>query len=213
MSPTMTIDADDVLLVIDIQNDFVDDGALAVSDGDSIVPIVNRLIKAFAHVVVTQDWHPRGHASFASSHEGAKPFDVVRMPYGEQVLWPDHCVQGEPGAQLHEALDVDAAFLILRKGVNAEVDSYSAFNEADGKTTTGLAALLKARGARRVFACGLATDYCVAYSALDARAAGFETFVVDDACRAIDAGGSLEAAWSKMNAAEVWRVQAREILG
>ncbi len=213
MSPTMTIDADDVLLVIDIQNDFVDDGALAVPGGDSIVPIVNRLVRAFDHVVVTQDWHPQGHASFASSHEGAKPFDVVKMPYGEQVLWPDHCVQGAPGAQLHEGLDVDAAFLILRKGVNPNVDSYSAFTEADGKTTTGLAALLEARGARRVFACGLATDYCVAYSALDARAAGFETFVVDDACRAIDAGGSLEAAWAKMNAAGVWRVQAREILG
>ena len=213
MSPIMTVDADDVLLVIDIQNDFLPGGALSVPGGDLILPVVNRLIRAFVHVVVTQDWHPEGHASFASSHEGAKPFDVVRMPYGEQVLWPDHCVQGAPGAQLHRALDVDAAFLILRKGVNAEVDSYSAFTEADGKTTTGLAALLKARGARRVFACGLATDYCVAYSALDARAAGFDTFVIEDACRAIDAGGSLEAAWSKMNAAGVWRVQAREILG
>ncbi len=213
MSPIMTVDADDVLLVIDIQNDFLPGGALSVPGGDLIVPVVNRLIRTFVHVVVTQDWHPEGHASFASSHEGAKPFDVVRMPYGEQVLWPDHCVQGAPGAQLHEALDVDAAFLILRKGVNAEVDSYSAFTEADGKTTTGLAALLKARGARRVFACGLATDYCVAYSALDARGAGFDTFVIDDACRAIDAGGSLQAAWSKMNAAGVWRVQAREILG
>ncbi len=213
MSAIMTIDADDVLLVIDIQNDFLPGGALPVADGDAIVPLVNRLIGVFAHVVVTQDWHPEGHASFASSHEGAKPFDVVRMPYGEQVLWPDHCVQGARGAQLHEALDVDSAFLILRKGVNADVDSYSAFTEADGKTTTGLAALLKARGARRVFACGLATDYCVAYSALDARAAGFDVFVIDDACRAIDANGSLEAAWSKMNAAQVWRVQAREILG
>jgi nicotinamidase/pyrazinamidase len=209
----MTIDADDVLLVADIQNDFLPGGALGIAGGDVIVPIVNRLVRAFGQVVVTQDWHPKGHASFASSHEGAKPFDVVKMPYGDQVLWPDHCVQGERGAQLHEALDVDAAFLILRKGVNPKVDSYSAFTEADGKTTTGLAALLKARGARRVFACGLATDYCIAYSALDARAAGFETFVVDDACRAIDAGGSLDAAWSKMNAAEVWRIQAREILG
>ena len=213
MSPRMTIDADDVLLVADIQNDFLPGGALGIAGGDVIVPIVNRLVRAFGQVVVTQDWHPKGHASFASSHEGAKPFDVVKMPYGEQVLWPDHCVQGERGAQLHEALDVDAAFLILRKGVNPKVDSYSAFTEADGKTTTGLAALLKARGARRVFACGLATDYCIAYSAFDARAAGFETFVVDDACRAIDAGGSLDAAWSKMNAAEVWRIQAREILG
>jgi nicotinamidase/pyrazinamidase len=213
MAATMTIDADDVLLVTDIQNDFLPGGALAIAGGDTIVPLVNRLIKAFTQVVVTQDWHPAGHASFASSHEGAKPFDVVRMPYGEQTLWPDHCVQGAPGSQLHQGLDVDSAFLILRKGVNSDVDSYSAFTEADGKTTTGLAALLEARGVRRVFACGLATDYCIAYSALDARAAGFETFVVDDACRAIDAGGSLDAAWSKMNAAEVWRIQAREILG
>jgi nicotinamidase/pyrazinamidase len=213
MSPIMTIDADDVLLIIDVQNDFVRGGALAVPGGDSIVPIVNRLVRTFVHVVVTQDWHPEGHASFASSHEGAKPFDVVRMPYGEQVLWPEHCVQGAPGAELHEALDVESAFLILRKGVKADIDSYSAFTEADGKTTTGLAALLKARGARRVFACGLATDYCVAHSALDARAAGFDTFVIDDACRAIDSNGSLEAAWAKMNAAQVWRIQAREILG
>jgi nicotinamidase/pyrazinamidase len=213
MSPVMTVDADDVLLIIDIQNDFLPGGALPVADGDAIVPLVNRLIKAFAHVVITQDWHPEGHASFASSYEGAKPFDVVRTPYGEQPVWPDHCLRNAPGAALHEELDVGSAFLILRKGVNADVDSYSAFAEADGKTTTGLAALLKARGARRVFACGLATDYCVAHSALDARAAGFDTFVIDDACRAFDANGSLEAAWARMNAAQVWRIQAREILG
>jgi nicotinamidase/pyrazinamidase len=213
MSTKMAIDAHDVLLVIDIQNDFLPGGALPVAGSDAIAPLVNRLIRCFAQVVVTQDWHPEGHSSFASTYEGAKPFDVVKTPHGEQTLWPDHCVQGAPGAALHEALDVDAAFLILRKGVNAKVDSYSAFTEADGKTTTGLAPLLKARGARRLFACGLATDYCVAYSALDARAAGFETFVVDDACRAVDAGGSLEAAWAKMNAAQVWRIQAREILG
>jgi nicotinamidase/pyrazinamidase len=209
---TMKIGADDALLVIDVQNDFVRGGALEVAGGDSIVPTVNRLIRAFSQVVVTQDWHPEGHVSFASSHGGAQALDVVKTPYGEQRLWPDHCVQGAPGAELHEALDIDAAFLILRKGVNAEVDSYSAFAEAD-RRTTGLAALLKARGVRRVFACGLATDYCVAYSALDARAAGFDTFVVDDACRAIDANDSLEAAWAKMNAAGVWRIQAREILG
>jgi nicotinamidase/pyrazinamidase len=213
MAPIVTVDSSDVLLVIDVQNDFVPGGALAVPGGDAIVPIVNRLVRVFAQVVFTQDWHPAGHVSFASSHDGSKPFDVVKTAYGEQALWPDHCVQGAPGAELHEALDVDAAFLILRKGANADVDSYSAFTEADGKTTTGLAALLKARGARRIFACGLATDYCVAYSALDARAAGFETFVIDDASRAIDANRSLEAAWSKMNAAQVWRVQAREILG
>jgi nicotinamidase/pyrazinamidase len=213
MSLAMTIDASDALLVIDVQNDFVDGGALAVPGGASIVPLVNRLIGAFQQVVLTQDWHPGGHASFASSHPGAKPFDAAQLPYGRQVLWPDHCVQGEAGAELHEELDVDAAFLILRKGANADIDSYSAFTEADGKTTTGLDALLKARGVKRIFACGLATDFCVAHSALDARVAGFETFVIDDACRAIDADGSLDAAWSKMNAAGVWRVQARQILG
>lgn len=213
MTLTLRPDGNDALLIIDVQNDFVAGGALAVPGGETVVPLVNRLAGAFSHVVVTQDWHPPGHASFASSHEGAKPFDVVSMPYGDQVLWPEHCVQGEPGAALHSGLDVESAFLILRKGANADVDSYSAFTEADGRTTTGLAALLKARGVRRIFACGLATDYCVAYSALDARAAGFETFVVDDACRAIDADGSLDAAWARMNAAGVWRIQAREILG
>jgi len=212
MPGAMTIDARDALLIIDVQNDFAPGGALAVPGGDSIIPVVNRLSGAFEQVVVTQDWHPDNHVSFAATH-GAKPFDVVTLPYGEQVLWPEHCVQGGLGAALHEDLDVARAFLILRKGASADVDSYSAFMEADRKTTTGLAALLQARGVRRVFACGLATDYCVAHSALDAREAGFETFVIDDACRAIDAGGSLEAAWAKMNAAGVWRIQAREILG
>ncbi len=214
MPTAMTIDdRSDALLVIDVQNDFVEGGALAVSGGASIVPLVNRLINAFRQVVVTQDWHPSGHASFASSHPGAKPFERIELPYGSQTLWPDHCVQGEPGAELHEELDVDAAFLVLRKGANADIDSYSAFTEADGTTTTGLDAMLKARGVERVFVCGLATDYCVAYSALDARAAGLETFVIDDACRAIDADGSLDAAWAKMNAAAVWRIQSRQILG
>ena len=213
MSPTMSISASDALLIVDVQNDFVDGGALPVRGGGWIVSLVNRLAAVFTQVVVTQDWHPRGHASFASSHPGAKPFDVAPMPYGDQVLWPDHCVQGTPGAELHAGLDVGAAFLILRKGANAAIDSYSAFTEADGKTTTGLAALLEARGVRRVFVCGLATDFCVAYSALDARLAGFATLVVEDACRAIDANGSLEAAWAKMNGAGVRRIQAFEILG
>ena len=213
MPNRMALDRTDVLLVIDVQNDFLPGGALGVADGYAILPLVNRLARVFANVVITQDWHPAGHASFASSHPGAAPFSSVSMPYGKQVLWPDHCVQGSTGAELHDELDTDAAFLILRKGANSLVDSYSAFTESDRKTTTGLAALLKARGARRVFACGLATDYCVAFSALDAREAGFETFVIDDACRAIDADGSLDAAWAKMNSAEVYRVQAREILG
>ena len=213
MEAPIVITAEDVLLVIDVQNDFLPGGALAVADGDAIIPLVDRLAREFESVVVTQDWHPAGHASFASSHAGAKPFDLIELPYGNQVLWPDHCVQGSPGALVHFALETqDRAFAILRKGANAMVDSYSAFAEADG-LTTGLAALLRARGIERVFACGLATDFCVAYSALDARAAGFETFVIDDACRAIDADGSLAAAWARMEAAGVKRIGAREILG
>ena len=213
MEAPIVITAEDVLLVIDVQNDFLPGGALAVADGDAIIPLVDRLARKFESVVVTQDWHPTGHASFASSHPGAEPFDLMELPYGNQVLWPDHCVQGSPGALVHFALETqDRAFAILRKGANAMVDSYSAFAEADG-LTTGLAALLRARGIERVFACGLATDFCVAYSALDARAAGFETFVIDDACRAIDADGSLAAAWARMEAAGVKKIEAREILG
>jgi nicotinamidase/pyrazinamidase len=213
MEAPIVITAEDVLLVIDVQNDFLPGGALAVADGDAIIPLVDRLAREFESVVVTQDWHPAGHASFASSHAGVEPFDLIELPYGNQVLWPDHCVQGSPGALVHFALETqDRAFAILRKGANAMVDSYSAFAEADG-LTTGLAALLRARGIERVFACGLATDFCVAYSALDARAAGFETFVIDDACRAIDAKGSLAAAWARMEAAGVRKTEAREILG
>jgi nicotinamidase/pyrazinamidase len=208
----IAIDENDVLLAIDLQVDFMPGGALAVVDGDSIVPRVNSLMRVFPHVVVTQDWHPPGHASFASTH-GAKPFATKRLEYGDQTLWPEHCVQGTRGAALHPTLEMERAFLILRKGMHAGVDSYSAFVEADGKTTTGLAALLHARGVRRVFCCGLATDYCVAYSALDARAAGFESFVIEDACRGIDANDSLGAAWAQMNAAEVWRIESREIRG
>ena len=209
----ISIDSQDVLLAIDLQADFMPGGTLAVDSGDEIVPLVNRLASRFEHVVVTQDWHPPGHASFASSHEDAKPFEKRRLEFGDQTLWHDHCVQGTPGAQLHPDLAVDLAFLILRKGMHPGIDSYSAFVEADGKTTTGLAALLKARGAKRIFACGLATDFCVAHSALDARAEGLVTFVIEDACRAIDANDSLSEAWARMNGAEVWRIQSAEILG
>ena len=212
MPSAIPIDDKDVLLAIDLQADFMPGGALAVHEGDLVVPTVNALMRAFSHVVVTQDWHPAGHASFASTH-GAEPFGTKRLHYGDQTLWPDHCVQGSTGAALHPGLETDRAFLILRKGMNPGVDSYSAFVEADGRTTTGLAALLGARGVRRVFCCGLATDYCVAFSALEARKAGFETFVIEDACRAIDANDSLAAAWAGMNAAGVWRVERREILG
>jgi nicotinamidase/pyrazinamidase len=208
----LTITASDVLLVIDMQNDFMPGGALAVAEGDAIVPLVNRIATLFANVALTQDWHPAGHASFASSHPGARPFETRAMPYGPQILWPDHCVQGTGGARLHEGVRIDHAMLILRKGGNRGIDSYSAFTEADRKTTTGLAALLRARGVTRVFACGLATDFCVAWSALDARAAGFETFVVADACRAIDAEGSLAKAWTAMEAAGVRRIESNELV-
>ncbi len=202
----------DVLLVIDLQADFMPGGRLAVAEGDVVVPTVNALIRRFAHVVVTQDWHPEGHASFASTH-AAQPFETKQLHYGDQTLWPNHCVQGSEGAALHPELDLDAAFVILRKGMNPGVDSYSAFVEADGRTTTGLGALLNARGVKRVFCCGLATDFCVAYSALDARAAGFDAFVIEDACRAIDADGSLAAAWARMDAAGVRRMDSRDIEG
>jgi nicotinamidase/pyrazinamidase len=213
MASAISINDQDVLLAIDLQADFMPGGALAVDRGDEIVPLVNRLASRFEHVVVTQDWHPPAHASFAAAHEGAKRFDTKRLHYGDQTLWPDHCVQGTRGAELHPDLAVDRAFLILRKGMHPGIDSYSAFVEADDKTTTGLAALLRARGIKRVFACGLATDFCVAHSALDARREGFATFVIEDACRAIDANNSLIQAWGRMNAAEVCRIQSAEILG
>jgi len=213
MAETFAARGDDALLVVDVQNDFVRGGALAVPDGEAIVPLANRLIGAFSQVALTQDWHPAGHASFASSHPGAQPFDAIAMPYGEQTLWPDHCVQGTPGAALVTGLAIDRAFVVLRKGIHAAVDSYSAFLEADRRTTTGLGAMLKARGVARVFICGLATDFCVAFSAVDARAAGFETFVIEDACRAIDAGGSLAAALARMDAAGVRRIASSALLG
>ena len=206
------ISSRDALVVVDVQNDFCPGGALAVPDGDAVIPVIHRMAPLFEHILLTQDWHPPGHASFASSHPGAKPFDVFAMPYGPQVLWPDHCVQGSHGAALVAGLAVDSAFLLLRKGIHASVDSYSAFLEADRKTTTGLGALLAARGVGRVFVCGLATDFCVAFTALDARAAGFETIVVEDACRAIDADGSLRAAWARMDAAGVRRIASTALL-
>jgi nicotinamidase/pyrazinamidase len=212
MASAISINSQDVLLAIDLQADFMPGGALAVDQGDEIVPLVNRLASRFEHVVITQDWHPPTHASFAASHEDAKPFETKRLHYGDQTLWPEHCVQGTPGAELHSELAVDLAFLVLRKGMHRGIDSYSAFVEADGKTTTGLGALLKARGIKRVFACGLATDFCVAHTALDARGEGFDAFVIEDACRAIDANDSLTAAWARLNAAEVWRIQSAEIL-
>jgi len=201
----------DVLLVVDVQNCFVPGGNLPVKEGDQIVPLINRLAKAFEHVVLTQDWHTPGHISFASSHAGKKPFEAVSLPYGTQVLWPDHCVQGTADANLHPALAIPHAELIIRKGYRQQMDSYSAFYEADGKTPTGLTGYLKDRGLKKVYLVGLATDFCVAWSALDARKAGFEAAVIEDATRGIDAGGSLAKAWQDMTGAGVQRLQSAGI--
>lgn len=198
----------DALIVVDVQNDFCPGGALAVTDGNAVVPVINALAARFENVVLTQDWHPAGHASFASSHPGKAPFETTTMPYGPQVLWPDHCVQGTPGAELHAGLAVPHAQLIIRKGYHAGVDSYSAFREADRTTGTGLAGYLRERGIRRVFVVGLATDYCVGWTAIDAQAAGFAAVVVEDACRGIDLGGSLAKAWTDMTAAGVERASS-----
>ncbi len=191
-------DAPDVLIVIDVQNDFCPGGALAVADGDAVVPVVNRLARRFAHVLLTQDWHPREHRSFASAHAGRQPFESVSMPYGEQTLWPDHCVQGTAGAAFHPALDIPHAELVIRKGYRREIDSYSAFFENDRVTPTGLGGYLRERGLSRVYLCGLATDFCVNFSALDARRLGFDVTVIEAACRGIDLAGSLAAAKAGM---------------
>jgi nicotinamidase/pyrazinamidase len=184
----------DVLIVVDVQNDFCAGGALAVPGGEEVVPIVNRLAARFPHVLLTQDWHAASHLSFASSHPGKQPFDTVRMPYGAQILWPDHCVQGTKGAELHKELDIPHAELVLRKGFRREIDSYSAFFENDGKTPTGLAGYLRERGFRNLYLAGLAFDFCVFYSAKDGHAQGFAVSVIEDACRAIDTQGSEAAA-------------------
>src|SRR2546423_1928412 len=200
-----------VRAVVEVQNCSVPGATRPVPEGDTITPIVNRLAAAFRHVIITQDWHTRGHVSFASSHPGKKPFETTSLPYGTQVLWPDHGIQGTPDAELHRDLRIPHAELIIRKGYRPHVDSYSAFLEADRKTTTGLAGYLKERGLTRVFLVGLATDFCVAWSALDARKAGFDALVVEDATRGIDAGGSLGKAWADMSAAGVKRIQSADI--
>ena len=204
-------DAASALIVVDVQNCFVTGGTLPVKAGEEVVPVINKLAKAFENVVVTQDWHTPGHASFASSHAGKKPFETTKLSYGTQVLWPDHCVQGTPDAGLHKDLDLPTAQLIVRKGYHKTMDSYSAFDEADHKTPTGLAGYLKQRGIKRVFVTGLATDFCVAWTAMDARRLGFEAYVIEDATRAIDLNGSLAAAWKQMTAKGVKRIQAADI--
>ena len=193
----------EVLLIVDVQNDFCPGGALAVPQGDEIVPVVNRLAHEFAHVILTQDWHPRGHASFASSHPGKQPFDTIEVSYGPQILWPDHCVQGTQGAAFHPRLDVPHAELAIRKGFRSAIDSYSAFRENDRRTPTGLASYLKERGFERITLSGLATDFCVLFSAIDARDAGFEVSVATSACRGIDVDGSLARAIRSMSEAGV----------
>jgi nicotinamidase/pyrazinamidase len=208
---SIRIDDASVLLVVDVQNCFLPGGSLAVKDGDQVIPVINRIAKGFANVVMTQDWHTPDHISFASVHAGKKPFETVDLPYGKQVLWPDHCVQGTDGAALSKDLSIPQAALVIRKGFHNDVDSYSAFTEADGKTTTGLAAYLRDRQLQRVFVTGLATDFCVAWSALDARKAGFDTYVVEDACRGIDTQGSLAKAWTDMANAGVNRIQSADI--
>jgi nicotinamidase/pyrazinamidase len=183
----------DILLVVDIQNDFCPGGALAVPRGDKVVPVINRLAQRFAHVVLTQDWHPPGHQSFASAHPGRKPYDTITVSYGPQILWPDHCMQGTPGAELCKDLQIAHAELVLRKGYHREIDSYSAFFENDRKTPTGLSGYLRERGFSRIFLAGLAFDFCVCYSAEDARRKSFEVVVIEDACRGIDVDGSVTA--------------------
>ena len=207
-----TVDRD-VLLVIDVQNDFCDGGALAVPGGQEVVPVIHRIAAAFGHVILTQDWHPKDHQSFASNHPGRAPFDTIETSHGHQVLWPDHCVRGSLGAAFHPHLVLDNVELILRKGFRSGMDSYSAFRENDRITRTGLTGFLRERGLGRIFLAGLAYDYCVRYSAIDAVQAGFETYVVEDACRAIATGDSVASTNHDFGEANVQRVSSSALVG
>lgn len=209
----MKIESHDMLIVIDVQNDFCPGGALAVPDGDEVIEPIGRVAERFRHIILTQDWHTPGHSSFASSHSGTKPFEQIRMPYGLQTLWPDHCVQGNKGAELHPDLELPWAQLILRKGFRSQIDSYSAFFENDRVTATGLGGYLRERGLKRLFFAGLAYDYCVGYSALDARRLGFEAFVIGDACRAIDLDGSVARIEAEFAKARVTLLDSGEFPG
>ncbi len=210
MGETLTPNDHDVLLVVDVQNDFCPGGALAVPGGDEVVPVINNLAERFKHVVLTQDWHPPGHASFASSHPGRKPMETITVAYGDQVLWPDHCVQESAGADFHRDLSIPHAELILRKGYNPDIDSYSAFFENDCLTATGLAGYLHERGLARIFLAGLAFDFCVRFSAEDAVQAGFTAIVLENACRAIDLDGSADATRAGLDTLGVRRVEASQ---
>ncbi|WP_055047091.1 bifunctional nicotinamidase/pyrazinamidase [Devosia sp. A16] len=203
--------SDDLFLVVDLQYDFLPGGKLAVAGGDEIVIPINRLGRRFENVGMTQDWHPRGHISFASSHAGAKPFEIMELPYGPQVLWPDHCVWDTHGAEFSADIELPHTQLVIRKGYHEVVDSYSGFQEADRRTKTGLEGYLRERRFKRLFIAGLATDFCVNWTAVDSARAGFETYVIEDACRAIDTSGSLAQAWADMNAAGVKRIVAGDI--
>jgi nicotinamidase/pyrazinamidase len=204
-------DASAALVVVDVQNCFLPGGSLAVKEGEQVIPVINRIAKIFDNVIMTQDWHTPGHISFASSHPGKKPFEVVRLPYGDQVLWPDHCIQGTDGAALSKDLNIPNAELIIRKGFHKDVDSYSAFLEADKKTDTGLSGYLRERGIKTIFVTGLATDFCVAWTAVDGRRAGLDVYVVEDACRGIDAMGSLAKAWFDMDKAGVKKIKSEDL--
>jgi nicotinamidase/pyrazinamidase len=208
LKPSVT----DALIVVDVQNCFIPGGSLAVNKGNEIIPLINTIAKGFQNVVLTQDWHTPGHISFASTHAGKKPFETVKLPYGNQVLWPDHCVQGTDGAAIHKDIAIPHAQLVIRKGFNPKVDSYSAFIEADGKIKTGLDGYLKQRGIKTVYVVGLATDFCVAWTAMDARKLGLKAVVIEDACRGIDNNGSLAKAWASMAKAGVKRVQSSDLV-
>jgi len=208
----MRLGTEDALVVIDVQYDFLPGGSLAVAGGDEIIEPVNALARQFDNVIQTQDWHPAGHVSFASVHPGAKPFDVIQLPYGPQVLWPDHCVIGTRGAEFSALLDIPHVQTIIRKGYRETIDSYSGFRENDHQTRTGLAGYLRERGLKRLLLCGLATDFCVGWTAEDGVDAGFECIVIEDATRAIDANGSLAAAWTRMNAAGVGRAKISDFV-
>lgn len=210
---TLAIAPDDVLVVVDMQYDFLPGGSLAVAGGDEIVPLINALARKFRNVVLTQDWHPADHISFASQHAGKAPFETIELDYGTQVLWPDHCVWGTHGAEISRDLDIPHAQLVLRKGYNRAIDSYSGFQEADRETLTGLAGYLGERDVGRLFVVGLATDFCVGWTAIDGAAGGFDVTVIEDATRAIDSNGSLEKAWADMDEAGVARIMSRDILG
>jgi nicotinamidase/pyrazinamidase len=209
----MQIDAGDVLVVTDVQNDFCPGGALAVPRGDEVIAPIHLIAPRFEHIILTQDWHPRDHISFASSHPGKEPYDSIELAYGAQTLWPPHCVQGSHGAEFHQALNLPQAELILRKGFRPHVDSYSAFFENDHETSTGLGDYLRDYGLKRVFLAGLAYDYCVGYSALDARRLGLHVFVLRDACRAIDLNGSVAAIETEFAKAWVAVIDTAELIG